>query len=108
MLHNKFERIVHDLIVAGSLGDEVIAALVPGGKLHDFESWVFDYKTGYHLAREPKTPEIELAELIKDFVSFYNSMGGYILIAYPDGQPQPGIIALVSDTDDVLRRLGSY
>jgi tetratricopeptide (TPR) repeat protein len=108
MLHNKFERIVHDFVTAGALGDEVISALVPGGRFHDFESWVFDYKTGYHLSTTIKSPDLELAELIKDFVAFHNSMGGYVLITYPDSHPAPAIVSILNNTDDVLRRLASY
>jgi Cdc6-like AAA superfamily ATPase len=108
MLHNKSEKLIHDFVMAGALGDEVIGALVPGGKFHDFESWVFDYKSNYHLSLAPKSPELELAELIKDFVAFHNSMGGYIFITYPDGHPEPQIVAIIKDNDDLLRRILSY
>ena len=108
MLHNKTEKLIYEFILAGALDDAVVNALVPDGKPYDFKSLVFDYKAGYHLSKEPKSPDLELAELIKDFVAFYNSLGGYILVTYPADKSEPPVVTLLNDNDDLLRRLAAY
>jgi hypothetical protein len=77
------KRRVFSLIQNGSIGSDVLQELLPNGQPHLFEKPLWDYKeelpvgppgptkvqTEHHSAR--------MAEIVKDVVAFYNSLGGY-------------------------------
>jgi hypothetical protein len=108
MLTNYVEKKLYENIQNGILDDSVLELLLPSGRPHDFESWVFDYKLQYHKSKEKKALDFEVAEIMKDFIAFYNSMGGYILFTCPALEEEPPIFTALRNSDDIKRRLAAY
>ncbi|MBB3558785.1 hypothetical protein FHX06_000082 [Rhizobium sp. BK512] len=106
MIHIEIERNIAELHKNGRLDESVLAALLPNGIPHDFEGFLFDYK---FFVRQEKTKEDEdhIADLVRDFVSFYNSMGGYILLVFPT-DVESGVEKFVSDNDKINQHIATY
>lgn len=70
--------------------DDVIHALVPGGRPYEMETQYWDYKVAAPQIASQATDgqkaefKAEIADLIKDAVAFYNGCGGYILFGVAD------------------------
>jgi len=77
---------LHSLITKERIDREVLTELLPEGAPHLYERELWDYKE--HLPQPPangdkqakEAYEAELAQIVKDAVSFYNSYGGYLVI----------------------------
>jgi hypothetical protein len=88
-------RRLHTYIRNGQLDGRVLNELLPNGDPHLFERQLWDYKeklpvlsTKAALNENMKRlHELEIAEVVKDVVSFYNSYGGYLVIGVTD-QPR--------------------
>jgi len=73
-----------------ALNDEVMSALLPRGRPHDFESQLWDYKE--KLPTLPDRPsdedraqhKAELGDVMKDVAAFHNAFGGYIVFGIKD------------------------
>jgi hypothetical protein len=106
LIHLGIERSIAELHKSGRLDEAVFEALVPRGAPHDFEGFQFDYK--FFIKEEhSKDDEDHVADLVRDFVAFYNSMGGYILLLFPQGV-QSNVHAFVSDNDKINQLTGTY
>ena len=67
-------------IQRGSTGEDVLASLqVDEFRLIDEETELWDYKLTIG------STKLELAEFVRDVVSFYNSYGGYLIVGVADG-----------------------
>jgi tetratricopeptide (TPR) repeat protein len=85
-------RRLHALIREGNVGRAVLDELLPHGKPLNLEREMWDYKS--KLPPYPALPSqneaekvahaFDVAGLIKDVVSFYNSYGGYLVIGIGD------------------------
>lgn len=106
MIHLEIERNIADLHKSGRLDETVFNALVPRGAPHDFEGFQFDYKF-FIRPEQAKDDEDHIADLVRDFVAFYNSMGGYILMLFPLGTPS-NLEKFVIDNDKVNQLTGTY
>ncbi|WP_176393457.1 AlbA family DNA-binding domain-containing protein [Pseudomonas putida] len=74
------KTIVLGAIERGAKGEEVLASLAAKeGCLIDQESELWDYKLTMG------TTKLDLAEFVRDVISFYNSYGGYLIIGVADG-----------------------
>ena len=98
-----------------ALTDDVVQAVLPSGKPHDFESQLWDYKQKLPSLPPSATEEdrrhykIELADIIKDVVSFHNAYGGYIIF----GVSNKGSDRIVGcehclDVGDLNKRIHGY
>jgi len=82
----KLRQGVEDL----SLAKEIIGLLLPGGRPHDFESELWDYKEKLPELLPGATEEnkklfkAEIGDIIKDVVAFHNAYGGYIVFGVAD------------------------
>jgi len=99
------QQLLSDLrswVDAGALNESVVAALLPAGEPHAFETELWDYKV-----KGPQPPaagdeddkkryKVEVAELAKDAVSFHNGYGGYVLF----GVAAKGVSRLVGWNGD--------
>lgn len=106
MIHLEIERQIAELHKAGQLSDHVLDSLLPNGAPHDFEGFQFDYK---FFVKNDQTKDFEeiIVELIRDFVAFYNSMGGYILLVFSkDGED--GLIEFFKDNDKINQQTAAY
>ncbi len=98
-------RRLHGLIKEGNVGQKVVAELLPQGKPLNQEREMWDYKSklpAYPIPPdqtedEKKDLAFEIAGLIKDVVSFYNSYGGYLIIGINDSPRE--IIGFSGDFD---------
>ncbi|WP_432287677.1 NB-ARC domain-containing protein [Aminobacter sp. BA135] len=106
MIHLEIERNIAELHKSGCLDETVFKALVPGGAPHDFEGFQFDYKF-FIRPEQAKDDEDHIADLVRDFVSFYNSMGGYILLLFPLAT-QSNVEKFVIDNDKINQLTGTY
>lgn len=85
-------RRLHALIKEGNIGQKVIEELLPQGKPLTQEREMWDYKSKLppypappnQTNVEKKEHDFEVAGLIKDVVSFYNSYGGYLIVGVSD------------------------
>lgn len=76
------EADLHQIILDERLDDEILDYLIPTGKPHLWESSLWDYKREAPNTSgrdEKEGTNSEIAELVKDVVSFYNSFGGFIV-----------------------------
>lgn len=105
MIHLEIERRIAELHKQGCLDEGVLKALMPNGAPHDFEGFLFDYK--FFIRTEAKDYEDHIADLVRDFVSFYNSMGGYILLLFPI-DTQSDVRKFVSDNDKINQHIATY
>ena len=104
-------NLVDDLALTG----EVVAALFPSGKPHQFESELWDYKKEIPLLPDSpddsqrKLHKAELGSIIKDIVAFHNSYGGYIAFGVTD-KGKNRLIGCDGDFDcgDLNKRIQSY
>lgn len=98
-----------------SLTEEVVSALMPHGRPHEFESQLWDYKEQLPTLPPKPTDEdrkahkVALGEIIKDVAAFHNAYGGYIVFGVKD----KGKARLVGckgefDCGDFNKRLESY
>ena len=106
MIHLEIERNIADLHKSGRLDESVLGALVPNGAPHDFEGFQFDYKF-FVRAEQGKDDEDHIADLVRDFVAFYNSMGGYILLLFSKDTLSE-VARFAGDNDKVNQLTGTY
>src|SRR4051794_3503584 len=72
------------------LDGEVVAALLPSGRPHDYESQLWDYKEKLPALSDKPTEEdrkqhkFEIGDVIKDAAAFHNAYGGYIVFGVFD------------------------
>ena len=89
------EQQLHSYIHNLCLDVEVLNYLLPGGRPHDYETSLWDYKrdlpntSGRGDAGEQQEAGIAIAELIKDLVAFHNSYGGYIVAGVDQYAKEP-------------------
>jgi hypothetical protein len=105
LFHLEIERNIAALHKSGRLDEDVFRALVPSGAPHDFEGFQFDYK--FCVRQNTKDEEDHIADLVRDFVAFYNSMGGYILLLFPVGESS-GVEKFVADNDKINQLTATY
>lgn len=73
-----------------ALTEQVISAILPNGKPHEFESVLWDYKEKLPLLPPQPTEEhqrqyrADIGDIIKDVVAFHNCYGGYIVFGVAD------------------------
>ncbi|ESX86195.1 MULTISPECIES: ATP-binding protein [unclassified Mesorhizobium] len=107
MLHLSVDRRIAELHRAGILDQSIIDVLIPHGRPHDFESFLYDYKTfvgqdnGSHA-------DARMDSLIKDFAAFYNSMGGYIISLFDTNHTDSSVYNFLSNNDQLNQRLSSF
>ena len=90
------ERRLFHLVGEGEMGDTVLEELLPRGRPHKYESRLWDYKRKLPSSlsdrkrtdRDVKQHKLDMAEVVKDAVAFYNSFGGY-LVAGVENDPTP-------------------
>lgn len=106
MIHVEVERQIAELHKSGRLDRTVVDLLVPNGTLHDFEGFQFDYKD---FTRDGSGTEVDaqITDLVRDFASFYNSMGGYIILTYKRDRPHE-IVASIRDNDKLNQIVSGY
>lgn len=91
----KAEQRLHSLVLNLSLDKEVLDYLLPGGRPHDYETSLWDYKrhlpntSGRGDAEEQREAALAIAELAKDVVAFHNSYGGYIVAGIDQHAEEP-------------------
>ena len=79
------ERELHGYVLDLCLDTKVLNYLLPNGHPHSYETSLWDYKrhlpntSGRGDENGQQEAALEIAELIKDVVAFYNSYGGYIV-----------------------------
>jgi predicted HTH transcriptional regulator len=98
-----------------ALTEQVISALLPNGKPHEFESALWDYKEKLPMLPPQPTEEsqrqyrAEIGDIIKDVVAFHNCYGGYIVFGVADkGRERLRGCATEFDCGEFNRRLESY
>lgn len=107
MLHLEVERLVADKHRNGCLDEDVINCLLPNGSHHPFESFLFDYK--FFISSPSAHPDpSHQDQLIRDFVSFYNSMGGYILSVFDAGPQFQDVLDFLANSDELNQRVQGY
>jgi hypothetical protein len=111
VLLDELRVLVDDL----ALTEQVVAAILPNGKPHEFESVLWDYKEKLPILPMQPTEEhqrqyrADIGDIIKDVVAFHNCYGGYIVFGVADrgGQRVRGC-ATQFDCGEFNRRLESY
>jgi hypothetical protein len=95
--------------------EEVVAAILPNGKPHEFESALWDYKEELPILPVQPTEEhqrqyrAKIGDIIKDVVAFHNCYGGYIVFGVADkGSDRIRGCDTQLDCGDFNRRLESY
>ena len=89
------EQELHTLVLDLCLDSKVLAYLLPNGRPHSYETSLWDYKrhlpntSGRGEATAVQEAALEIAELVKDVVAFYNSYGGYIVAGIDQYAEQP-------------------
>jgi hypothetical protein len=98
-----------------ALTEQVVNALLPNGRPHDFESALWDYKETVPSLPDAPTEEhqrqykADVGDIIKDVVSFHNCYGGYIVFGVADkGKERLRGCNIELDCTDLNRRLESY
>lgn len=94
------ERRIHSRLLDLQCDHQVLELLLPGGKPHDYETSLWDYKRLFPdtSGRGDDQAQRSLEELIKDIAAFHNTFGGYILCGI-DHLSQAPIVGCQATTD---------
>src|ERR1700740_1500706 len=98
-----------------ALTDDVLNALLPRGRPHDFESELWDFKERLSVLPdrptddEKKVHKGEIGELLKDALAFHNAYGGYIVFGVTD-KGRHRLVGCEADFDcgDFNKRLHAF
>lgn len=91
----KTERDLLGFVQQGKLDSDVLEIILPNRRPREYETVLWDYKrkfpnsSGKYVDGADEPNDVEVCELIKDVVSFYNSYGGYILGGIGEFQSDP-------------------
>ena len=89
------ERELLTLVNEGSLDQSVLDIVLPHGVPREYETALWDYKRklpntlGKPVDGADEPSEVQICELVKDVVSFYNSFGGYIVAGVGEFNNEP-------------------
>jgi AAA domain/Putative DNA-binding domain len=110
-LLNELRILVDEL----ALTEQVVTAILPNGRPHEFESALWDYKEKLPVLPPQPTEEhkrqyrADVGDIIKDVVAFHNCYGGYIVFGVADrGSQRVRGCATQFDCGDFNRRLENY
>jgi hypothetical protein len=78
------EAQIFELSAKGIATSQVLDVLLPNGDPLPYETDLWDYKLGFSKAA-PSTEELEysICGIVKDIAAFFNTFGGYLVLAFP-------------------------
>lgn len=103
------EAKINVLLEAGIVDERVIEELLPAGNQLNYESDIWDYKTGFAkpIAMQ-EFSEYDICSVLKDVAAFYNSFGGYLLFLLPEREKRSKTLSHLVDAEVLTSKFKSY